>query len=63
MVEPTMRTIHFKCPDCGKVGLAAEMQGRDGYRIVQGFHVSTRDGYLTVECDCGAKVLPQGNSN
>jgi hypothetical protein len=63
MAEPFMRTKHFKCPDCSTVGFMAQLQGEDGWRLSKGFQPSVRDGYLVVTCDCGARVLPQENSN
>jgi len=63
MVEPSMRTTNFKCPERGKAGFAAKMQGENFDRLSKGFHVSTRDGYVTVLCDCGARALPGRNPN
>jgi hypothetical protein len=63
MSSPIERTIHFKCPECSTVGFVAKMRGEDGWRSSKGFDFSIRDGYVVVVCDCGAKVLPEKNSN
>jgi len=63
MVEPFMHTIHFKCPDCGQVGMGVRPQGKQAHNISQGFHVETRDDAQVIVCKCGGGCVASSPSS
>jgi hypothetical protein len=62
MVEPFMHTIHFKCLDCGQVGMGLRLQGKEAHGLSNGFHVETRDDDQVIVCKCGGIAFPPAPS-